>query len=87
MTYKAGICFVMDPPYQNLLDCVQVEAGQTKADDLVVDYGEEDKLSGLWNNTYSFPKDDWSQSWNTEPVGLVNGEYRTEQSAVEICDE
>lgn len=28
-----------------------------------------------------------SQSWDTEPVGLVNGEVRTETSAVEICDQ
>ena len=28
-----------------------------------------------------------SQSWDTEPVGLVNGEVRTDSSAVETCDQ
>ena len=50
VTYRAGICFVIEPPYSDLLDCVQVEAGQTRPDDLVVEYGSEKDKSGIFSN-------------------------------------
>ena len=57
VTYKAGICFIIQAPYDDTLDCMQVEAGQATADDLVVEFGDQDAGSGLWNNTYAFPED------------------------------
>ena len=88
VTYKAGICFIIQAPYDDTLDCMQVEAGQATADDLVVVFGDQDEGSGLWNNTYAFPMDTISKnSWVTEPVGFVSGVYETDELAVENCDD
>ena len=87
VTYKAGICIPIQPPHADHMDCFQVEAGQAKADDLVIETGEKDAGSGLWNNTYTLPMDEISQSWDTDPVGFINGEWVTDQLAVEACDE
>lgn len=69
------------------MDCFQVQAEQAKADDLVIEAGEQEAGSGLWNNTYTYPMDSISQSWETDPVGFINGEWVTDQKAVETCDE
>lgn len=60
MTYKAGICFVIEPPYSDYLDCIQVEAGQSSADDLVIEYGDEGEKTGIYDNEYELPKDSMS---------------------------
>ena len=86
-TYRAGVCFVMGGDFEDTLDCVQVEPGQATGDDIVFPLGDEDIGDGIWDSKVALPLDEISQSWVTEPVGFVNGEYLSDMKAVENCDE